>query len=69
MTKFSPIYYIDENFSKYKSAWDIFKNNKHKFEKPIIMVDMAQHYITFCIVKLISWQQSENNVIKSISTW
>ena len=32
MTKICPIQYIDQNASKYKSAWDIFKNNNNKFE-------------------------------------
>ena len=40
MTKFCPIKYIDENYSK-KSTWDIFKNNKNKFENPVVMVAMA----------------------------
>ena len=42
--------YIDENFSKYKSTWDIFKNNKNKFEKPIVIVAMATtiHYMLYC---------------------
>ena len=32
MTKICPIQYIDQNACKYKSAWDIFKNNNNKFE-------------------------------------
>ena len=32
MTKICPIQYIDQNACKYKSAWNIFKNNNNKFE-------------------------------------
>ena len=50
MTKICPIQYIDQNACKYKSAWDIFKNNNNnKFEKPIIMVAMVTttHYMVY----------------------
>ena len=50
MTKSCSIKYIDENFSKYKSTRDIFKNNKNKIEKLIVTVALATtiHYMLYC---------------------
>ena len=52
MTKICHIQYIDENACKYKSAWEIFKNNNKKIENQSLRLLWQQQYTTRCTVKL-----------------